>query len=250
MSTNVGESDVNNQLVLISGETGAGKSASLMGLSDPTRVHYYGTEAGKRLPFKSQFQEFRITEPEQVLEGLQYALDNPTEVSKVVIDSATFLMDMYESLRVYGARDTQKAWGEYNQFFKEMMQQHIAKMDIPVIVIAHTKKELNTQTGIYEVSVPIKGALKNNGVEAFFSTIVSAKRMAIRELKVDGYDTDLLHITEEDESLGFKHVFQTRVTAKTIGERIRSPMGLFAPNQTFMDNNAQLLLDHLHRYYS
>ncbi|MNE86862.1 hypothetical protein D3C80_1839960 [compost metagenome] len=57
-------------------------------------------------------------------------------------------------------------------------------------------------------------------------------------------------ITDEDKELGYKHVFQTRPTKTTTGERIRSPMGMFSRDQTFMDNDAQLLLDHLNRYYA
>ena len=98
-----------------------------------------------------------------------------------------------------------------------------------------------------KTAVPIKGALKNNGVEAYFSTVVASKKMAIKELEKFG--SDLLTITDEERELGFKHVFQTRITKNTVGERIRSPMGLFTKEQTYMDNDAQALLSHLRRFY-
>ena len=44
-------------------------------------------------------------------------------------------------------------------------------------------------------------------------------------------------------------MFQTRITKNTVGERIRSPMGLFTKEQTYMDNDAQALLSHLRRFY-
>lgn len=69
----------------------------------------------------------------------------------------------------------------------------------------------------------------------------------MRELK--DYKNDLLHITEEDEMVGFKYVFQTKITKNTTGERIRSPMGLFDRSETYMDNDAQILLDHLQKFY-
>ena len=34
-----------------------------------------------------------------------------------------------------------------------------------------------------KTSVPIKGALKNNGVEAYFSTVVAAKKVSISDLE-------------------------------------------------------------------
>ena len=67
-------------------------------------------------------------------------------------------------------------------------------------------------------------------------------------VKLKDYKSDLLNISEE-EDLGFKYVFQTRVTKDTVNTRIRSPMGLFDKSQTFMDNDCQILLDHLNNYY-
>ncbi|MFA7188469.1 MAG: hypothetical protein WC117_00105 [Sphaerochaetaceae bacterium] len=81
-----------------------------------------------------------------------------------------------------------------------------------------------------------------------FTTVVAAKKVSIKEL--EKYSSNLLNITEEDRELGYKHVFQTRPTKTTTGERIRSPMGMFTRDQTYMDNDAQLLLDHLHEYYN
>jgi hypothetical protein len=34
-----------------------------------------------------------------------------------------------------------------------------------------------------------------------------------------------------------------------VGERIRSPMGMFPKEQTYIDNDAQVLLDHLTEFY-
>lgn len=128
------------------------------------------------------------------------------------------------------------------------MQDKVIRFGKPVIFIAHTLKVLNENTGEWEVSVPIKGALKNNGIEAYFSTVVASKKVPLKDLK--DYKSDLLHITEEDEAVGFKYVFQTRLTKSTTGERIRSPMGLFSKDETFMDNDCQILLDHLNKFYN
>lgn len=128
------------------------------------------------------------------------------------------------------------------------MQDRVIRFGKPVIFIAHTQKNLNENTGEYEVSVPIKGALRGNGVEAFFSCIVAAKKVPLKEL--EGYKNDMLKITEDDQMLGYKHVFQTRLTKNTTGERIRSPMGLFSRDETYTDNDVQVLLDHLNEFYN
>ncbi len=139
-------------------------------------------------------------------------------------------------------------WGAYQQFFKTIMQQKVPAFNKPTIIMAHTKAVLDEKSMDWKVSVPIKGALANNGVEAYFSTVVAAKKVSIKEL--ESYGSKLLTITDEERELGYKHVFQTRPTKNTVGERIRSPMDMFDRSQTFIDNDCQLLLDHLNEFYN
>lgn len=237
----------NDHLVLIGGESGTGKSASLMNLPNHEKVMYLNCESGKRLPFKNKFKSYTITDPLQVYEAFDHAKGNP-DVETIVIDTLTFLMDMYESVYVIGSANTMQAWGQYGQFFKHLMQDKIASSDKNVVILAHTRQDLDEKAMEMKTSVPIKGALKNNGIEAYFSTVVATKKVSLKDL--ENYKSDLLHITETDEMLGFKHVFQTQLTKATIGERIRSPIGMFTREQTYMDNDAGLLLKHLTEYYS
>jgi hypothetical protein len=238
---------INDQLVLIAGESGTGKSASLMNLPNQEKVMYLNCEAGKRLPFKNKFKNFTVTDPYQVHEAFDHAYNNP-DYGIIVIDTITFLMDMFETQYVLAAADTQKAWGSYAQFFKVLMQEKVAASDKAVIFLGHTRSELDQKAMEMKTAVPVKGSLKNNGIEAYFSTVVSTKKVDLKDL--EPYKSDLLQITEQDELLGYKHVFQTQLTKSTIGERIRSPMGLFTRAQTFMDNDAGLLLKHLNEYYA
>lgn len=239
--------DINDQLILICGHSSAGKSASLQNIENQDRWMYLNAEAGKRLPFKNNFDSHRITDPYQVYEAFDHATENSDDYDGIIIDSLTFLMDMLESQYVITATDTQKAWGDFAQFFKNLMQQKVVLFGKPVIIVAHVLETLDEQAHQMTVKVPIKGSLKNNGVEAYFSTVVAAKKIPLKDL--EPYESDLLTITEDDEDLGFKYVFQTRPTKKTVGERIRSPMGMFSRSQTFMDNDAQILLNHLHSFY-
>jgi hypothetical protein len=239
--------DMNDQLILICGYSGTGKSASLQNIRNQENWLYLNTEAGKRLPFKNKFQNFRIEDPYQVFEAFQHGTDNP-DVHGIVIDSLSFLMDMFETMYVVNSANTMAGWGNYNQFFKTLMQQHVVQFKKPVIIIAHVRDDLDEKAMEMRTTVPIKGALKNQGVEAYFSTVVAAKKMTIKDL--EPYHNKLLHLSDEEKLLGFKHVFQTRITKTTVGERIRSPMGLFSKEETFTDNDAQILLDHLHAFYS
>jgi hypothetical protein len=240
--------DMNDQLVLIGGESGTGKSASLQHIRSQPNWYYLNCEAGKRLPFRNDFRSFRIDDPYQIYEAFDHGTGDK-DCHGIIIDTATFMMDMLESQYVIPSTNTQQAWGNYAQFFKVLMQQKVVIFGKPVIILAHTRAELDEQAMTMRTAVPVKGSLKNNGIEAYFSTVVATKKMPLKELQEQEYDKELLHISEEDEMLGYKHVFQTRLTKKTVGERIRSPMGLFTREQTFMDNDAQLLLDHLHNFY-
>jgi AAA domain len=239
--------ETNDQLVLIGGYSGTGKSVSLRNIRNQEKWLYLNTEAGKRLPFRNKFQNFRIDDPYQIFEAFDHGTDNK-DVDGIIIDSLTFLMDMYETMYVITATNTMAAWGAYNQYFKELMQQKVVRFSKPVIITAHVRDDHDEKAMEIKTSVPIKGALKNQGIEAYFSTVVSAKKATIKDL--EPYSNKLLTITEEERMLGFKHVFQTRITKNTVGERIRSPMDLFDRSETYIDNDVQILLDHLHHFYS
>jgi hypothetical protein len=236
--------ETNDQLILVVGYSASGKSASLRNIRNQENWMYLNSESGKRLPFQNKF---RVTEPYEVHQAFD-ELTGRDDINGTIIDSLTFLMDMYETQYVLNAANGMKAWGEFSQYFKVLMQEKITRFGKPVIITAHVKDELDEKAMEMKTFVPIKGSLKNNGVEAYFSTVVAAKRMTLKDLA--DYSSELLNITEEDKDLGYKHVFQTRPTSKTVGERIRSPMGLFTKNQTYMDNDCQVLLDHLNKFYS
>jgi len=237
---------VNDHLILLCGKSATGKSASLMGLRDPEGVMYLNCEAGKKLPFRAKFRQYTITDPHQIFEAFEVAEKDPT-VHTLVVDSLTYLLDMYESLFVLNSPNTMKAWGDFAQYFKTLMQQHVAKSTKNVIFIAHTRDTVNESEMILETCVPVKGALKNNGIESYFTVVIASKKVPLKNLK--DYSSPLLNITPEEEALGFKYVYQCKLTKDTVGERLRGPLGLFDTSETFVDNNMQLILDRLHEYY-
>ena len=236
----------NDNLVLIGGESGAGKSACLRNLRNPEGVLYLNCEAGKKLPFRNSFVRKTITDPYQVFEGFTWAESQP-HIHTIVIDSVSFLMEMFESVHIIGAADTRSQWQAYAQYFKELMQQYVAKSSKNIIIITHIAEDLDEVTGLRKTAARVKGSLKNTGIEAFFSLNVNTKKIPLREL--EGYENKYLNITEEDRIVGYKHVFQTKITKSTTGERIRGPMGMFTPQETFIDNDAQMLLDIVHEFY-
>lgn len=237
----------NTQLVLISGKSSTGKSASLQGLRNPEKVAYMNCENNKRLPFPSKFKTANITNPMDVLSSIQALNGNPN-FDTIVVDTLTYLMDMYETQFVLTASNGLKAWGDYAQFFKRLMQEGVAKSDKRIILTAHTSDVYNESDMVNETFVKVKGSLMNTGIESYFSTVIATKKMDLR--KLEKYQNDMLIITPEDEMLGFKYVYQTKLTKETVNERIRGPLGMWATNETFIDNNAQFVLDRLNAYYN
>lgn len=238
---------VNDYMVLLVGKAANGKSMSLRQLKDPEGVMYLNMEAGKKLPFRSKFKEYVITNPTtQLAQAFQAAEQNP-QIHTIVIDSLTYMMDMAETILVINSSDTQKGWSNFAQFFKYVMQNLCANSSKKIIFTAHVKDDVNGDM-VRETSVPIKGSIKNNGVESYFSCVIAAKKVPLTQL--EEYKSDLLHIEEREEILGFKYVFQTQITKETVNERLRGPIDLFAMNETFIDNNMQLVFDRLHEYYN
>lgn len=237
----------NDHLVLVCGKSATGKSASLMGLENPEGVMYLNCEAGKKLPFRSKFKQYTITDPHQVFEAFD-AAEGMADVHTIVIDSLTYLLDMYESVYVLSAANGMQAWGQFAQYFKNLMQQYVAKSTKNVVFTAHTSDTLNEAEMLMETKVPVKGSLKNNGVESYFTVVLASKKVPLKTLK--DYKSDLLTITPEEEALGFKYVFQTKITKDTVNERLRGPLGLWSNQETYIDNNMQLVLKRLKDYYA
>ena len=237
---------MNDHLILIGGESTTGKSACLRNIKDPEGVMYLNLESNKDLPFASKFKQFNVTDPLQVIEALTKAEGMPG-IHTIVVDSLTFMLDQWKTRYLHKAKDTQKAWGQFAEFFKELMTMHVAKSTKTVIFTAHTQTVLNEQTMMMETKVPVQGSLKGNGIEAFFSTIVYTKVLPVTTLK--NFANPNLTFTEDEEEIGIKHVFQTRLTKETVGDKIRSNMGMWEKNETYIDNDAQVLIDRLTNYY-
>ncbi len=245
----------NPKSILICGESGSGKSASLMGIKDRTDVLYLNCENGKPLPFKNKFKKKIITDPEDIIDFLEQLIELQDEGSTpyrfIIIDTLSFLMDMYETEHVLGARDTQKMWGQYGQFFPRLMAL-TAKLDAFFIFLGHLDSFLDENEGMMKYSVPVKGALAKKGLEARFTTVIYVKKMGIKDILkgVGGTASNLLNISDREQTKGFKHVFLTDSDKNTIGGRIRTPLGMFKDDELYIDNDVFPVLKRLSEYYA
>jgi hypothetical protein len=187
-----------------------------------------------------------ITDPYHIFEGFIWAETQP-QIHTIVIDSLSFLMDMFVSVHIMNSADSRSQWQAYQEFFKELMQQKVASSTKNVIIITHIAEDLDEEKGIRTEQAVVKGGLKGTGVEAYFSLNVTARAMPIKEL--EKHPSEFLNITDDERDVGYKHVFQVRKTKETTGSRIRGPMGLFPQGTVYTDNCAQMLLDVVHDFY-
>ena len=237
----------NENIILVSGKSTTGKSLSLRNLAPQEGVIYLNYENNKALPFPNKFKSLNVTEPYDTYEAFSQAEDMP-EVHTIVLDTITFMMDMFESKHVRTADDTRAAWGNYSQFFKELMQDYVAQSSKRIVMLGHTADVMNDKEMTLETMVKVKGGLMNNGIEAFFTNIVSTKKVPISIL--ENYENELLNITDRERMLGYKHVFQTLQTKETVNERMRSPLFMWDDSETFIDNDITLVLERLNKFYN
>lgn len=239
-----------DHLLLVGGKSGSGKSMSLYEMRDNPGVLYLNCEAGKKLPFKHKFVEKKLTDPLQIYQAFEWAETN-SDITDIVIDTWTFLNEMYESQYIIGAADGRAAWGAFGQFIKTLMQFHVANCTKRVTFMAHTADKYNEGEMLMESSVPVKGAMKNQGLEAFFSVVVTARKMKIKDLEAYMVpENKLLTVTDKERLLGFKHVFQTQITKDTTSDRIRGPFGMWEDYETYINNDVALVMKRLDEYYS
>jgi hypothetical protein len=239
----------NKNLILISGKSDTGKSFSLKYIDKPEGVMYLCCEAGKDLPFKEgkKFKTLNVIDPLQVETAFMKAESMP-EIHTIVIDTLTFMMDQFESQYVLTSQNTMSAWSDYAQFFKRILQVHTAKSTKNVVFMAHTSDLLNEAEMTTETKVKVKGSIMNQGVESYFSNVISTKKIPLT--KLEDYKNPLLNITPKDERLGFKYVFQTQLTKDTLNERIRGPEDMWTFEETYIDNNIQYVINNLNKYYA
>ena len=235
----------NNHIVLVMGKPSSGKSTSLMNLENPEGVAYLNTDL-KALPFKSKFgKHLNITNAMDIHQAI-HELESMPEIHTVVLDTITFLMDQFEQQYVVTSTNTQQAWGQYAQFYKQFIHA-IKSSSKNYIILAHEKEVMNEKEMALETKVPVKGAVGNTGVEADFTTIISTKKVTIT--KLEPYTNDLLNITPRETDLGFKHVFQTYLDKDTMHEKMRSAMALWDDTEKYIDNDINSVIKRLHEYY-
>lgn len=234
-------------MFLIVGETGVGKSSSLELLPNQNEWLYFNCDAGKEIPFPHNFIEVKITDPKDIPATIEDVIANNRPIKGIIIDTVTFMMEMFKSKYVKTASDTFAAWDAYGEFFRDLVQDKLNRFEGDVILIAHIDKKYNKEAMVEQTVVPVSGSLAKVGLEAYFTNVIQASVKTLTDLSA--YTNPMLNITEEEKIVGIKHVFQTMKTADSVNTRIRSPRRMWTINETFIDNDVLQVMMRQHDFY-
>ena len=253
--------ETNNKLtVLIEGVSGSGKSSSFAEIPAEMQKYVLFLNAeGKELPFSHDMCEFKISDPYQVhaamqriIEGKPFKHKSGEEIHPklVALDSFTFLMDQFVALYVNPSDDTRGAWGDYASFIRTTMLDKVAKLAIPFIATTHILSSDDMENMEKVSRAAIQGSIgKGNGLESYFTTVVYAKQLRLRDIEPFLAEATMLTISEEEAFDEKKHVFVTRPAKQHSGDRIKSPRGMFSTKDLYMDNSIPRLINHINNFY-
>lgn len=250
--------EINKLTVLIEGMSGSGKSSAFQDIEDQPHTLFLNCE-GKELPYPHDFCEFKISEPFQVHTALNRIHEGATFKHKsgelihpklVVMDSFTFLMDMFEALYIRTAADSRSAWGDYGSYIRETMLTKVSRLHIPFIATSHILISDDMENMERISRAAIKGGVgKGNGLESYFTTVLYAKQMRLKDVEPFLEEASMLTLTEEEKFDEKKHVFVTRPAKQHSGDRIKAPRGMFSPKDFYMDNSVHKLVNHINNFY-
>ena len=253
--------ETNNKLtILIEGVSGGGKTSSFQDIpADLQKNILFLNAEGKELPFAHDMCEFKITDPAKVIaavnriiEGTPFKHKSGEEIhpKMLAIDSFTFLMDQFVALYVRPAEDTRGAWGEYANYIRTLMLDKVAKLRIPFVATTHILQSDDMENMEKVSRAAIQGGIgKGNGLESYFTTVVYAKQLRLKEVEPFLAEASMLTLSDEERFDEKKHVFVTRPARQHSGDRIKSPRGMFGTKDLYMDNSIPKLINHINNFY-
>lgn len=241
--------------ILIAGLTATGKTTSLRNLAlnhpNPKSVAYICCEAGKTPIWAKRFTTTTdaITHPDQVVEFFA-AVEEMPNIEYCVLDGFNFLMKMFVSEVIDNMSNTQVGWGDYAKFIQRFMQQTVGNSTKKWIILAHNEEETvmtGPNTGMKQYRVPLQGSEAKHGYEAWFNHVIYTTKIPTalaQKLLDEGEFVNPEQFTISPQERKAKYAFVTQQTDDFALGRIRSDFGTWDLNQTYIDNDIQLVMNH------
>lgn len=197
----------NQKIFLLIGDSGSGKTSSMRNMP-LEKTALLNTEQKTMLPFKGANRLYKhgsISNVDTFLPALDKLIEDE-KVEYIVLDSLSFLLNMFEMQKVRTSTNTMKAWGDYGDFYKQIIHK-IKSSKKNFVIMVHPKDVYDEKTMIMKTTAFSKGS--NSGfIEADFNVVVY---------------TDVS--IGEDELPRYR--FLVKKTKETIGKSVKSPFDMF-----------------------
>ena len=217
----------NKKIVLLIGESGSGKTSSLRNMPLEETV-YIDVDRKSIKSFKKmdQFKDWvKLDYVDHLIPGL-HSIEADDECKYVVIDTLSFLMDLFVTQKIDTAADSRSAWGDYKKFYKEMI--NFAKTsNKSFIFLAHPKTVYNEQEMESKTFAYAQGSIASK-IEADFAVVAYTRKY----LNQDGIP-----------AFGFS----VGLTKETIHTSVKSPFGMF-DEPTLDDNDIMEIFKAIEEY--
>jgi len=197
----------NKKIIMIIGETGSGKTTSLRNMPLEKTV-YIDVDRKSIKSFKGmeKFKDWiKLDFVDHLMPGLQM-LEDDDECEYIVIDTLSFLLDLYATQKIDTAEDTRAAWGDYKRFYKELIN-HVKTSKKSYIFMAHPKTIYNEMEMEQKTFAYAQGSIAGK-MEGDFAVVLYTRKY----LNQDGLP-----------AFGFS----TNVTKETIHTSVKTPFGMF-----------------------
>lgn len=197
------------QIVLILGESGTGKSASMRNFN-PDEIALVNV-SGKPLPFRGKFESVNGTDYDEIKSFIE-----KTDKKIIVIDDAQYIM-AFQFMR----RIKEVGWDKFNEiqsdFFNLIEAAKALPYDKIVIFLSHIETKENGQQKIKTIG-----------------------RMLDEKITIEGMFTVVLKTYVSDGKYYF-------VTQNSGMDTVKSPIGMFP--SSVIDNDLQYVVEKIRNYY-
>lgn len=197
------------QIVLILGESGTGKSASMRNFN-PDEIALVNV-SGKPLPFRGKFESVNGTDYDEIKSFIE-----KTDKKIIVIDDAQYIM-AFQFMR----RIKEVGWDKFNEIQSDFFNLIEAAKALPddkiVIFLSHIETKENGQQKIKTIG-----------------------RMLDEKITIEGMFTVVLKTYVSDGKYYF-------VTQNSGMDTVKSPIGMFP--SSVIDNDLQYVVEKIRNYY-
>lgn len=197
----------NQKIFLLVGASGSGKTSGMRNMPLEKTV-LINTELKSMLPFRGHQRLKRhwvVNDVNKFMAGLEL-IEKDEDIEYCILDSLSYLMNMYELQKVKPATNGQKAWGDYGDFYRTLIM-FIKNSKKSWVITCHPKEVFDEKAGEYRTSAAIKGSLSGL-VEADFNVVIY---------------TDIG--TNEDGMPMYRYL--VKKTKETLGKSVKSPFMMF-----------------------